>query len=536
MKKRILATLLAVLMAFSLLPVTGLADGNVAAILASMEANPVPGVAQIGETPYPSLADAMAAVKPGETIRLLTDCSGVGFYIDKPLTIDFNGCTYTVLPPAIGGSEYTQNQAFHIQYPTDAGYTGGVTFKNGTIAIDASNAECTDKPITRVIQNYVDLTLDTMTITDDNMRLRKDGQHNPAEDTGEVGFAKDTLVECDGGRSVFKNCTITAKTESRFAIAVDDWQAMCETGTQLTIVGGTVTGKLRFYSEGEPETLKSTLTFEDYTTEVFSDTITDDAGAVEQEKVVFDEKEGGGHKLVKSDAGETEEESYMIVGKDIFFRVGENYYKTFAEALAAAQSGDTVELLDDCDLKDENPELPENVTLDLGGRTLSCGSLDAATNGGRIIDSSDGQGKLKGELILTEADGSYCPIYDTDGYRFFFGAIQRTTPEASGEKLLFCFRFTFTNSDAYALLTAMGESVKLDFDVVSADGADHYRLTDATTAEYLEKAATDEYMICVELDGYNEKHDVRTEFRLNITGECTWKAGEAKETYNPSVN
>ena len=53
-------------------------------------------VAQIGDTKYTSLAEAVEAAQDGETVTLLKDTEGRGIVIDKDITIDFNGKTYTI--------------------------------------------------------------------------------------------------------------------------------------------------------------------------------------------------------------------------------------------------------------------------------------------------------------------------------------------------------------------------------------------------------------------------------------------------------
>lgn len=53
-------------------------------------------VAKKGDTKYMSLSAAVEAAQDKETITLLKDTEGIGFVIDKDITIDFNGKTYTI--------------------------------------------------------------------------------------------------------------------------------------------------------------------------------------------------------------------------------------------------------------------------------------------------------------------------------------------------------------------------------------------------------------------------------------------------------
>ncbi len=137
-------------------------------------------VAKIGETPYPTLIDAIKNVKNGETITLVrdvTDGSGVGIFVNgdgyivynatthakedmalkkgEKLTLDLNGKTYCVTTPAVGSEGY-ETQAFHLEM----GFN--VTIKNGTITSSGSSVKM-------LVQNYCNLTLDNVTLDGSNL-------------------------------------------------------------------------------------------------------------------------------------------------------------------------------------------------------------------------------------------------------------------------------------------------------------------------------------------------------------------------------
>lgn len=127
-------------------------------------------VAKIGNTTYPSLAEAVAAAKDGDTVTLLKSGSGDGIVIpkgkfaDKGLTIDFNKNSY-IVGGVLVGSAGTGTNAFQLLQGNK------ITFKNGSIAGVTENTKpAEDTPDWHgapaiVIQNYCDLTLDSMTIT-----------------------------------------------------------------------------------------------------------------------------------------------------------------------------------------------------------------------------------------------------------------------------------------------------------------------------------------------------------------------------------
>ena len=109
-------------------------------------------------------------------------------------------------------------------------------------------------------------------------------------------------------------------------------------------------------------------------------------------------------------------------------KVGDTYYKTLAEAVAAAQDGDTITLLKDCSSERVNLE-SKCITIDLNGNTLTStsayGVMFCAKNGHKITVNGTKEGsKLVGTLMVTNGtDGhieinggtyessQYCPIY-----------------------------------------------------------------------------------------------------------------------------
>ena len=89
MRKRLLATLLAVLMVFSLLPATALADTGASSSAAVAEVN--------GRGQYTTLADAFAAATDGDTVKLLANVSSstnvIAAVAGNNITFDLNGFT-----------------------------------------------------------------------------------------------------------------------------------------------------------------------------------------------------------------------------------------------------------------------------------------------------------------------------------------------------------------------------------------------------------------------------------------------------------
>ena len=165
--KKLLSTIMAVVMLLSLVPMAVAEEGETAKW---SETKSEKHVAQVGDMYYEVLADAVAAAEDGATITLLRDANGNGVvfaegrFATKGLTIDFNGHTYSV-GGVLVGSAGTGTNAFQLLKGNK------ITFKNGAIAgVTEGTKPAEDTPNWHgapaiVIQNYCDLTLDNMIVS-----------------------------------------------------------------------------------------------------------------------------------------------------------------------------------------------------------------------------------------------------------------------------------------------------------------------------------------------------------------------------------
>ena len=117
-------------------------------------------VAKIGNTTYHTLKEAVEAAKDNETVTLLASVSGSGVIVNKSITIDFDGHTYTVdQTPLAGSGEKYATQAFQLLAGANKAQPNSVTMKNGTIVLPD-----TVENLKMGIQNYTNLTLENMTL------------------------------------------------------------------------------------------------------------------------------------------------------------------------------------------------------------------------------------------------------------------------------------------------------------------------------------------------------------------------------------
>lgn len=108
--------------------------------------------AAIDSVHYDTLIKAVSEAQVNDTVTLLKSTSGAGAVIDKNITIDLGGNTYTFTSGV--GSTGSESNGFQILKDT------AVTLKNGTLNI----AEVSANTFYTVIQNYADLTLTDMTL------------------------------------------------------------------------------------------------------------------------------------------------------------------------------------------------------------------------------------------------------------------------------------------------------------------------------------------------------------------------------------
>lgn len=283
--------------------------------------------AKIGDTAYNTLADAIAAVKDGETITLarnVTDAKGMSVPGGKNFTVDFNGKIYTVGGPGAGSSG-TETNAFQLLKGS------AITFKNGTINV---GKDAVQKNVKRIIQNYADLTLENMTF-----------------ETQNLGQYEDYALSFNNGNIVFKGNT-SIHTSDADVIAFDVCKFSSYPSVSVTFdesFKGTIEGKI-VYDSTDAET--HTLTIKGNGSFAGIDASKgNDKNAEEAVKVY-----GGafGESVQEYVADELKAELEKESNEYPY-----SYYATVEDALANAGTGDTVK-----DLNVAEDAKLFNITLD----------------------------------------------------------------------------------------------------------------------------------------------------------------------------
>ncbi|MBQ5713362.1 MAG: hypothetical protein IIV77_02580, partial [Bacteroidaceae bacterium] len=166
-------------------------------------ANIVAG-AQVGTKVYETLEAAAEAAQPGEKVKLLANTTGTGFVINKDITIDFGGKTYSFNEGV--GSTGTESNGFQILK------NNNVVLKNGTLNVAADAAE----KFYILVQNYANLTVENMNLDGTNLDKwsKTDGDsYVLSNNSGKVFVKGNTNITAnnDGDKAfAFDACTKTS--------------------------------------------------------------------------------------------------------------------------------------------------------------------------------------------------------------------------------------------------------------------------------------------------------------------------------------
>ena len=265
-------------------------------------------IATIGKAGYPSLADAIDAVQSGQTILMRTDVTnapGLSIPTGKNFTVDFGGHTYTLnkFAEESNSVKSRQNTAatprIRKASANDTGANGfqleansTVTFQNGTINVAEDNlteAVAPAKNVTRIIQNYANLNLESMVIDGTNLygsnnyvmsfnngtNTLNDTQVIIGEESDNIAF---DVCRSDDYESVSVNVTGTSLINGDVEVSATDGDP--GEGFSLMLAEGTLDGEILLdetaktamaaspetvtISKGETETLENVSAPEGY--------------------------------------------------------------------------------------------------------------------------------------------------------------------------------------------------------------------------------------------------------------------------------
>lgn len=430
MKRKLLSILLTLCLAFSLLPTAALADG---------EGTQTNDVAQIGGTGYATLQAAIDAAKSGDTIVLKKSISATEIGEKKQLqfvkadmnvTLDLNQNTITA-----EAGEAIAIKAANIT----------LTVKNGTIENFAEGSD-SDGVYAYKESNNLTLTFENIVLKSRTQGLAVQGLTSnsnvnivnsnitsteglgiyyppksgtltisDSEITGVTGIVvKGSNLVVNGEKTIISGTGPNVDPETYYTGATDGSSTLTETGDavyvesgyndrdiSVSISGGHLNSKnakavRMFVKNGENTSAKREIS-------VTGGTFSSDVSAYVAKGYVQNEN-GTVEQL-----GET----------NAVAKVGDTYYKTLADAVAAVQNGDTITLLKDVDLGNTVTVANKTVTLNMAGKTiyntkdlwdskLNAWSLISVRENGNLTITGDGTLKAKADdcYALDTQEGS----------------------------------------------------------------------------------------------------------------------------------
>ena len=433
MKRKLLSVLLTLCLAFSLLPTAALADG---------EGTQTNDVAQIGGTGYATLQAAIDAAKSGDTIVLKKSISATEIGEKKQLqfvkadmnvTLDLNQNTIT----AEAGEAIAINAAnitLTVKNGTIENFAEG-SYSDGVYAYKESNN------LTLTFENIVlksrtqglavqgltsNSNVNNVNIVNSNITSTEGlGIYYPpksgtltisdSEITGVTGIVvKGSNLVVNGEKTIISGTGPNVDPETYYTGATDGSSTLTETGDavyvesgyndrdiSVSISGGHLNSKnakavRMFVKNGENTSAKREIS-------VTGGTFSSDVSAYVAKGYVQNEN-GTVEQL-----GET----------NAVAKVGDTYYKTLADAVAAVQNGDTITLLKDVDLGNTVTVANKTVTLNMAGKTiyntkdlwdskLNAWSLISVRENGNLTITGDGTLKAKADdcYALDTQEGS----------------------------------------------------------------------------------------------------------------------------------
>ena len=368
MKQRILAILLSLTMIFTLVP-TAMAEGDEAPAGEGRETPAVEYVAQIGDAKYDTLAKAVAAAKDGETVTLLKDAELTETLdINKAITLD--GANHKITGNSSAG------KTSFITVETD----GDFTMKNATI-LPTSNVEA-NPAIDLQVKGKVVVDNCVFGAADDTNQF----MYNGLEFSQSEGYPMadgTTISNCTfyGGAfrhnfisfyriaegatiNINRNKFLNANWNDTNAIRVSNYSNVNAT---INLLNDTYSD----HGADANEDYAGLLVFQelsDYNDDFTKLTVNIknlDTTSARSDQLFYVYKDSiisTNQPVVKGDSS---------IEKFFVAKVGDTYYKTLAEAVAAAKNDETVTLLKNAETTVELSFTNKAITLDLNGKTVS---------------------------------------------------------------------------------------------------------------------------------------------------------------------
>ena len=373
MKQRILAILLSLTMMFTLVP-TAMAEGE--------------KVAKVGETEYDTLAAAINAAGTGGTVKLLADITGQTVIpAEKDIVLDLNGKTMTHTETTLynsGKLTVRDSSADKSGKIVSTGNVGIGVNHDSTTTIEYANIEAVEGAVITGYATGAKITIeDGIFEASDNAVIAGNG--NSTDHNGEEREKANTIT-INGGKFTgnikttgYIACGIYAPWKDIVTVnggefTVNNGIGIVARAGQVKVNGGT------FTCTGSAEGKVGDKNFDMAAAQCLYFDATDPAYPAYNSETDYIKVTGGTFSsnvsayVADGYTYNSETKTVEPLGEtNSVAKVGDTYYKTLAEAVAAADNA-TVTLLKDVTANVTIPAV-NTITLNLNGHTL----VDSAT-------------------------------------------------------------------------------------------------------------------------------------------------------------
>ena len=404
MKQRILAILLSLTMMFTLVP-TAMAEGE--------------KVAKVGETEYDTLAAAINAAGTGGTVKLLADITGQTVIpVEKDIVLDLNGKTMTHTGTTLYNSgkltvrDSSDDKSGKI---VSTGNVGIGVNHNSTTTIEYANIEAVEGAVITGYATGAKITIeDGIFEASDNAVIAGNG--NSTDHSGAARVNANTII-INGGKYTgnikttgYIACGIYAPWKDIVTVnggefTVNNGIGIVARAGQVKVNGGT------FTCTGSAEGKVGDKNFDMAAAQCLYFDATDPAYPAYNSETDYIKVTGGTFSsnvsaYVADGYIQNENGTVETLGEtNAVAKVGDTYYKTLAEAVAAAKNGETVTLL-------KNAEMTETIRITDGKKiTLALDGHDVVIKTtGKFFLVRNGELTVTGTGMIKEETPYFAPI------------------------------------------------------------------------------------------------------------------------------
>ena len=390
------------------------------------------GVAEVNDTSYASLQEAIDAAPSKATVKLLADTKENVTISTPYVTLDLNGhtlnggtemgkpaLTVTARVTVMDSSEAqtgtimredtAENSGVSSHYVIDVQGNGWLTFESGNVTNNSGNAEGKGASLVRVgddsVAKYPGLNIKGGTFTQDNFIVIKVDRGDLFLNGGTLNSAKSYAIE-NWHRATVKGGTVNG--------AVAAWTYSGGLNSDLTISGGTVNGNVISvnYGSAEGKVAKVSITGGAVNGKLGTYTYNNGLAATADAAKATIKITGGAFSndpteyVVEDSAINKNADGTYGVAKAYLAQVGETSYYTMDEATKAqTASGEAITLLRDYTTGSTFNSGSIARVVDLNGHTWTCTGTDANSAAFEINYSDASLTVKNGKIVSSQLVG-----------------------------------------------------------------------------------------------------------------------------------